>query len=393
MNGAAHEALGRYEDREHSLVKHTILASYLERCLMIIGQRWEKVAYIDCFAGPWRSSVPDLSDTSPGIAIKIMAECQAKLRGAPFNKQVRLRSVFLETDAQRADILDDHVQRAPSNIIKPEVWRTSFNEATPLLLSWLEPREFAFVFVDPFGWKNIVEPAVLAPFLRRQHTELLINFMWNFINLATGLTAQDHNMSAVFGKGWQDDLASGGEAKQRELMRRYRQQLTQVCGRQGGQRLRTTMLPVEYIDKKKVIFYLVYATQNPTGLVVFCEEAEKTVREQKRLKLQHRIDQKSKMHGQGDFFNADAHEDERSGPSPELMKVWLRKIPQVGGTLKVDKIVMADLIEETDALISDLQTALRQLIEDGIVENTHAQRPRPVHAVRYSEGEVLRRLK
>lgn len=393
MNGVTHQALARYEDREHSLVKHTILASYLERCLMIIGQRWNKIAYIDCFAGPWKSSTDDLSDTSPGIAIRLMAACQTQLR-EKLQRQVQIRSIFVESDTERADLLDAHVQHAPSNIVRPEIWRTSFDEAIPGILRWLQPDEFAFVFVDPFGWKGIIEPAVLAPFLRRPHTELLINFMWNFINLATGLPEQEANLTAVFnGEEWRTAMAQGGEAKQRELMRLYRRKLLDVCNGQGGERLRTAMLPVEYINKKKVIFYLVYATHNATGLVVFWEEAEKTAQQQTRLKLQHHLDKRAKKLGQGDFFNADDHKNEPTMPSYDLRMAWLRRLPQVGDTLKVDMIAMADLIEETDGLPSELQAALGGLIKDGIVENTHAKRPRSVNIVNYRKNEMLRRLK
>lgn len=392
MSGVTHQALARYEDREHSLVKHTILASYLERCLMIIGQRWNKIAYIDCFAGPWKSSTNDLSDTSPGIAIRLMASCQSQLC-EKLQRQVQIRSIFVESDTERADLLDAHVQHALSNIVRPEIWRTLFEDAIPDILRWLQPDEFAFVFVDPFGWKGIIEPAVLAPFLKRAHTELLINFMWNFINLATGLAKQDNNLAAVFGDDWRDAVTRGGEAKQRELMRRYRQKLAEMCVGHGGERLRTAMLPVEYIDKKKVIFNLVYATHNATGLVVFWEEAEKTALQQARFKLQHHLDKKVEKIGQDDLFNADEHKDEPSMPSYDLKMAWLRRLPQIGDTMMVDIVAMADLIEETDGLLSELQAALGGLIKDGIIENTHAKRQRSVNVVNYRKNEVLRRLK
>lgn len=84
---------------------------------------------------------------------------------------------------------------------------------------------------------------------------------------------------------------------------------------------------------------------------------------------------------------------ERAFPSHDLKLAWLRRVPQVGDTVMVDMIVMADLIEETDGLLSDLQAALGELIKDGAIENTHAKRPRPVNAVNFRKNEVLRRLK
>ena len=40
-----------------------------------------------------------------------------------------------------------------------------------------------------------------------------------------------------------------------------------------------------------------------------------------------------------------------------------------------------------------LQAALGDLIKEGIIENTHAKRPRTVNVVNYRKNEVLRRLK
>ncbi|AKC78301.1 hypothetical protein XB05_05795 [Xanthomonas arboricola] len=137
---------------------------------------------------------------------------------------------------------------------------------------------------------------------------------------------------------------------------------------------------------------MVYATHHPAGLVVFWEEVEKTAQQQTRLKLQHRLDKKAEKLGQGDFFSADQHEDEPTMPSYDLKMTWLRRLPQVGSTLTVDMVAMADLIEETDGLLSELQAALGELIRSGIVENTNAKRRRTVNVVNFRKNEVLRRL-
>ncbi|TCV97727.1 three-Cys-motif partner protein [Luteibacter rhizovicinus] len=387
------EALQQYEEREHSLVKHTILESYLERLLMIVGQWAPKIAYIDGFAGPWKSAAADLSDTSPGIAIRTMAACQANL-ASKLKRTVRVRSVFLETDDERASLLEQHIPGAPANIVRPEVWRKPFESAIPDLLKWLEPDEFAFVFVDPFGWKGIVEPSSLAPLLQRSKTELLINFMWNFINLATGHDDQSANLIAIFGEGWEVAATGASETKRRDLMHRYRQRLTDACRGITRTRLRTAMLPVEYVHQDKVVFYLVYTTHNPTGLVTFHEEAEETSRQQKRLKLQYRLDKLLKNHGQADIFTADGHDAERRTSLEEVKRQWLAFFPNPGSELQVDPTVMADLIEHSDFLLSEYQIALAELIEEGVIENTQAKRPRSKFAVKFAKkGELLRRLR
>jgi len=385
-------ALQHYEEREHSLVKHTILEAYLERLLMIVGQWAPKIAYIDGFAGPWKSTTPDLLDTSPGIAIRTMAACQERLQ-TKLNKTVRLRSIFMETDEERASLLEAHTRSAPANITQPEIWRKPFQTAIPDVLRWLDADEFAFVFVDPFGWKGIVEASSLAPLLRRPKTELLINFMWNFINLATGLPEQHDNLVALFGEDW-DTAGLGHASKGRGLMRRYRDRLVETCTGACPHTLRTAMLPVEYVDRDKVVFYLVYTTPSATGLMTFHEEAEAVTKTQKRLKLQYRLDMVAKKSGQPDFFSADGHEAERRISLDEVKRQWLAHFPQVGSELQVDAAMMANLIEHSDFLLSEYQLAIAELIAAGVIENTQAKRLRTKFPVNYTKkGELLRRLK
>lgn len=50
-----------YEGREQALVKHALLKSYLEKLVLIIGMsakqtRKAEICFVDCFAGPCRSS-------------------------------------------------------------------------------------------------------------------------------------------------------------------------------------------------------------------------------------------------------------------------------------------------------------------------------------------------
>lgn len=46
-----------YQGREQAYVKHTILRTYLQRLIMIIGRSEKVINYVDCFAGPYRKSL------------------------------------------------------------------------------------------------------------------------------------------------------------------------------------------------------------------------------------------------------------------------------------------------------------------------------------------------
>jgi hypothetical protein len=61
-----------------------------------------------------------------------------------------------------------------------------FSNPTETVARWICNDEMTFVLIDPTGWKDVISPKVLAPILRKTSVEMLINVMWNFINLATG---------------------------------------------------------------------------------------------------------------------------------------------------------------------------------------------------------------
>ena len=74
------EKLEPYAGREQASVKHFLLEAYLERLIMITAQtRYERIAYVDAFAGPWKSAREDLTDTSFAKAIEVMQGCRAAL--------------------------------------------------------------------------------------------------------------------------------------------------------------------------------------------------------------------------------------------------------------------------------------------------------------------------
>ena len=81
-----------YEEREQSAAKHQILERYLKAFTPIVGTWVEEIVYIDCFAGPWNSQSPDLSDTSFYRAIKVLQDVRSRGRCK------RVRALLVEKD-------------------------------------------------------------------------------------------------------------------------------------------------------------------------------------------------------------------------------------------------------------------------------------------------------
>lgn len=71
----------KYEgEREQAYVKHSLLEVYLPELAFRVGQKWDVLAYVDGFAGPWKTRDPDHADSSFGIAIEALRRSQAGLR-------------------------------------------------------------------------------------------------------------------------------------------------------------------------------------------------------------------------------------------------------------------------------------------------------------------------
>lgn len=374
-----------YKGREASLIKHLALSSYLERLLMIVGQRFDRIAYIDCFAGPWEAQHGDLRDTSPGIAVNTMTSCETALQ--KLGRSVTLRSLFIEADKANADRLEQFSVSAPANIVRPQIWAKEFQDAARLIPTWLGRGEFAIMFVDPFGWKDVITPELLAPFLDRKNTELLITLMSSHMKLATGHDNQATNLAKLCGPNYKDDRDASVSTED-HLTKLYCERLKEASSPTAASRLRTACLRVDHIDKKAPFFHLVYATHNARGLITFLQEADRVDKMQQTLKLQHRFSEKERRSGQGDMFGAPVDPPARAcGTAPR--DAWLRHLPAIDEPIKVDAVVMADIAESAGCPWSDLMEAGMELLKEGVVENIDAKGVRRVNPVKWDAGEHL----
>src|SRR4051794_36562537 len=94
-----------YDDREQSASKHQILERYLKAFAPIVGTWVEEIVYVDCFAGPWNSKSPDLSDTSFGRALTVLRSVKA------IGRCKRVRCLLIDNNPARFDQLKAYAAR------------------------------------------------------------------------------------------------------------------------------------------------------------------------------------------------------------------------------------------------------------------------------------------
>lgn len=367
-----------YKGREHAEAKHHILETYLRRLLIIVGGRFEKIAYIDCFAGPWGSQSDDLSDTSPGIALRTMQECRDAL--ASREKFVRMRALFIESDAERCEQLKQFLAKVSTAQVSGEVRCDEFQKAATGLVNWIERDEFAFAFVDPFGWKDVIAPATLLPMLQRPKTELMINFMSSFIRMATPHASQEKNLLAIFGEGYRD-LDEQGRVD------RYRAKVKLEGATPGLDPIRTASLQIDHASKDSAVYFIIYVTRNARGLLTFLEEAEKTDKKQQSSRHQRRMD----VRKQDDLFGAESLA-VRPVDRTRAVDAWMTAFPAVGVPVQFSAELMADIAEAAGCPLSVLYQAGMDLLASAVLQNLDAKGKRQTRPVYWEKGERMVRL-
>lgn len=376
----------QYKGREQAFIKHTLLETYLYKLFMIIGQHHSTISYVDCFAGPWQESTEDMSDTSIGRSLKIMRNCSESLH--KMGHPVKFRALYVEKDATAYQKLQEYLSSVVTPV-KTESYRGEFVNVRDEILNWCGPTDFTFFFVDPLGWKNIVEVTTLEPFLKRPNSEFLINFMFEFLLRTHTNKRHEQDMIAIFG---QIPHTDGMTPEQREsyLVNLYRLNLKKIQPAKGG-KPRSVTVPIQRPDKDRTIYHLVYLTHHHLGIVKFMEASESLDFVQKKVCLLTKHEKKVETTGQGELFGAleNVRPDQEDVPISAVKDYWLQLLthqPQVFGSEK-----LADMLEDTGWFEMNLQQAFYELQKEGKVRNLSDAQKSKRHKkfVHFNDNELL----
>jgi hypothetical protein len=246
------------------------------------------------------------------------------------------------------------------------------------------------VFIDPTGWKNVVELPTLEPLLRRPNSEFLINFMYDFLSRTVPQPEFQEDMECIFGV-LLDTHGMSPEEREGRLMSLYRNNLKRV--NPGGSELpRTACVKVLKPTRDRTLYHLVYLTRHPKGIVEFMEASEKLDLVQKKVRALAKQDERVDKSKQLEMFSADEHVTDKRADMDlsEVKEHWLRLLstePRRFGTRE-----LADMLEDTDWFPGDFQRAFGELTKEGKVRNLDAKRTRPVNAVNFEKNESLVRV-
>ena len=169
--------LAHYDGREQAFVKHTFLDKYLPA---LIGKvcspqaQYNEFVYVDGFAGPWKSVAGEkFEDTSFGIALNHMTA--QRLLYLSKGRDIKMRAFLVEENADVFAQLTQAIGQFPEIEVVPIFGKMEKNAAR--ITSAIPSSAFSFTLIDPKGFPEI---SAMMPLLKRQNSEALVNFMFDF---------------------------------------------------------------------------------------------------------------------------------------------------------------------------------------------------------------------
>jgi three-Cys-motif partner protein len=166
-----------YRGKEQTYLKHFFLEKYLETVAFHIGYSQSEFVYVDCFSGPWQPEHEDLADTSIRVSLGKLNYVRNVLAGR--EKYPTIRAIFIEKDATAFGALRQILEQHHGSV-QTAALPGAFEDNIRGILVEIG-KTFAFCFIDPTGWTGLSMDR-LQPLLLHRPGEVMINFMYDFVN-------------------------------------------------------------------------------------------------------------------------------------------------------------------------------------------------------------------
>lgn len=296
-------SLDDYVGREQSYVKHVFLEGYLEALVHKTASKYPHIVYVDGFAGPWQSANEKFEDTSFGIALNALRRAKGSWKAK--QRDVRMSAYLVERDPSAYQQLASTPLRYPDITIK--TYNDDFLTVLPEILKDVPRDAFAFFLIDPNGWR--IPLGALEALLARPNSEVIFNFMFDFINRAASIqdSAVVTGLDELIPFGdWRSKLEeaerSGGVnpgERKAILVEGFARSLKQL-GNYDYVAETTVLRPL----KDRPLYCLFYATRHPKGIEVFRDCQVAALKEESRTRASTKVRHVATTTGQGEFFDS-----------------------------------------------------------------------------------------
>jgi three-Cys-motif partner protein len=359
-----------YSEREQTRTKHFLLKSYLQTLVYKLfhgGQR--SITYVDGFSGPWKSKSEKFSDSSFMIAIDVLKTAHF---GVPSNRGSRTtKCFFVERNPKSYALLSEAVKQhhSPENGFHIETFNGEFEAATSRIVEYIG-QSFALVFIDPTGWTGYTYDSI-SPILKHTPGEVLINFMYDFVNRAAAMGDPKTIASLdpiLGGPGWKSRLQPDVPLGQ-EVERTFRDVLKQAG---GFKYVLSTRIDKSTADRPH--FCIAYGTRATAGLKAFREVEASALKGHHQLRAKAKQNKRQIRTGQNELFSSDLIPEKSFEELVEenilAARKWIIALLNERHTsiqfgVLVPKVLELFLLRETN-----VKNLCVQLANDGIIDNT-----------------------
>jgi three-Cys-motif partner protein len=299
-------SLEHYANREQAYVKHVFLERYLEALAFKTASAFNHIVYVDGFAGPWQSANEQFGDTSFGIALNALRRAKNTWK-VNTGRTVRMTALLVEQNASAYAKLATIHERYPDIQIK--TYHADFIDVAPMLLRDIPTDAFTFFLLDPKGWR--IPLLKLTPLLARQKSEVIFNFMFDFINRAANIA--DANVVKGLDElmpygGWKARFAGAEpiasitatpDERKTILVGAFKESLRQIGGYEYVADT-TVLRPLS----DRTLYCLIYATRHESGIAAFRECQINALKAQETTRAAVKMQHATRSTGQTEFFQS-----------------------------------------------------------------------------------------
>jgi three-Cys-motif partner protein len=286
-----------YIDREQTKTKHFILKNYLQ-ALAFKVLRYFDLAYVDGFSGPWKTESENFLDSSFMIAISVLKDAQNQIF-LHTQRRPKVRCFFSENNRQAYEKLATAVgpYNNPAENFEIKTYCGDFENAVPEIQSFIG-NFFPLIFIDPTGWTGYPFDKIQSLF-RHAKCEVLINFMYDFVNRAASMSDERTIASLnpiLGGPGWQeriDETIPKGQA----VEKLFRDTLQKV-----GEFEYVISTKIDRPTADRPLFFIVYGTKSSKGLEAFRDIEYRALRGQARDRANAKDRKRETRTGARDLF-------------------------------------------------------------------------------------------
>jgi three-Cys-motif partner protein len=321
-----------YFGREQTKTKHFILRRYLQALAFKI-LRFYDITYVDGFSGPWKTKTEDFVDSSFMIAISVLKDAQQKIQ-TQTGRRPKIRCFFSENNGRAYAKLASAISpfHKAEEDFEIKTYRGEFESAISEIQTFID-RSFPLIFIDPTGWKGY-SFSKIGPLFNRPKCEVLINFMYDFVNRAASMSDARTiaSLAPILGGAKWESRLDPNVPRGRAVEQLFRDNLALV-----GNFDFVVSTKIDRPTADRPHFFIVYGTKSRDGL----REFRQTEYDALKINARDRADAKERKR------------EKRSG-APDLFS---------GLEADIQETTIDEIVEEQKALAS--REALRILSEFG----------------------------